>query len=456
MNYSEISRFFQSFAGWHFIVGFSGGADSTAALLATVKCASIWQIPVEAVHCEHGLRGAESAADATWCRDFCTARQIPFHCENLDVPGNRLPGENVENAARRLRLACWQKRIAGQPHTAIILGHHRDDRRENLLLRLARGSNSTGLTGMRRVTEINGVTLLRPLLKTSRREIENFLRHHGIENWRCDATNADPAMQRNFLRHHLIPAWQDAFPFAAAGIDRALDALEDDARYLETLAADALDSLPEPWRIADWRALPPPVRNRAVSMALHRKLPMAPLFSGSWFRRFGDMLTGETPEPRLLAVAGDHLLVFRKAHFTLETRQPPVCRNWCWRRDTDPEFGCRFTEPPEHWGETGTDRAFFDADLLPPELRIESGRDGDKMTVFGGRTVKWKKLRTDRGIPRRAARPLLRLTDGTVIWSPGIRHSAWAPVTARTTACVEFYLRQPLSHGGTIWQPPNN
>ena len=50
---------------------FSGGADSLALLacLSDLRKDAPWEL--RAVHFEHGIRGAESLADADFCRDVC-------------------------------------------------------------------------------------------------------------------------------------------------------------------------------------------------------------------------------------------------------------------------------------------------------------------------------------------------------------------------------------------------
>ena len=49
------------------LAAFSGGADSTAMLLALQALG----VPVTAAHVHHGLRGAEADRDAAFCGDLC-------------------------------------------------------------------------------------------------------------------------------------------------------------------------------------------------------------------------------------------------------------------------------------------------------------------------------------------------------------------------------------------------
>ena len=138
-------RILQKWRGRELFVGFSGGADSTAALLFTVDAAAELDIKVTAVHFDHGLRGAESAAEAEAAREFAAKRDIPFRQIDLHLDPE---GCDLENRARQARLAVWKQLTADSPGSAVVLGHHADDRVESLFLRLARGSNVSGLISM--------------------------------------------------------------------------------------------------------------------------------------------------------------------------------------------------------------------------------------------------------------------------------------------------------------------
>ena len=244
-------------------VGFSGGADSTALLLMLAESAPG---RVTAVHFQHGLRGAAAERDAVWCRKFCGARKVPFKLVRLAVVKSRRPGESLEEAARRCRLEKWRK-LAG-PGDVVALGHHADDRLEELLLRLARGANVSGLVGLRPERVVEGVRFVRPLLGLRRVEIEEFLRACGVKKWREDGSNADVAFRRNAIRHKWLPLIRED-----AGHDRgllaSLESLALDADFLEAAAAQRL---PEMTSLAAWRNLHPALLPRVLRLWLGREL----------------------------------------------------------------------------------------------------------------------------------------------------------------------------------------
>ena len=55
------------------LVGFSGGADSSALLLMLSIYSKQSGAPIYAAHLNHGIRGAEADRDEQFCKDFAEA-----------------------------------------------------------------------------------------------------------------------------------------------------------------------------------------------------------------------------------------------------------------------------------------------------------------------------------------------------------------------------------------------
>jgi len=81
-------------AGAHLLVAASGGADSTALLLALHESADTLRLRISVAHLHHGLRGAEADADAAFVEDL--AGRLGCRC----VVGRA----DVARRARRSRL----------------------------------------------------------------------------------------------------------------------------------------------------------------------------------------------------------------------------------------------------------------------------------------------------------------------------------------------------------------
>lgn len=86
------------------LVGFSGGADSTALLTLLWQLREQLGITVMACHLNHCLRKEESERDEAFVRTFCQQREIPLVVVRADVKaGAAAAGQSVETYARKLR-----------------------------------------------------------------------------------------------------------------------------------------------------------------------------------------------------------------------------------------------------------------------------------------------------------------------------------------------------------------
>lgn len=206
-------------------VALSGGADSVALLLLLWIHWPARRPWLRALHFDHGLRGADSRADARFCARVAAALGVPLVVERWR---EGRPGVG-EAEARAARLA-----FLGRHGRTLWFGHQQDDVAETLLMRLARGSGSAGLAAPRPVHSLrDGRVHLRPLLGISKAEIIGALRAAGVP-WREDSSNALPAHFRNRVRARVVPAWvRAAGRDAVAGAARARSLLEEDDAALE-------------------------------------------------------------------------------------------------------------------------------------------------------------------------------------------------------------------------------
>ena len=179
----------------HLAVAVSGGADSLALAVLLRDWAVTRGFQVSALVVDHGLR-AGAAAEARQTVKVLSEQGV---CARLLRVRGPKPRANIQAAARAARyrlLADWCAR-RGVLH--LVLGHHRDDQAETLLLRLGRGSGLDGLAGMAPVVELRDVRLLRPLLEVPREALEAALRARGL-TWIDDPSNRDRVHGRVRIR----------------------------------------------------------------------------------------------------------------------------------------------------------------------------------------------------------------------------------------------------------------
>lgn len=252
----------------HLAVAVSGGADSLALALLLQDWTRTQGHRLTALVVDHGLR-AESAAEAR--RTVRVLKQNDVAARLLRFQGAK-PRANVQAAARAARYALLTDWCARRGVLHLVLGHHRDDQAETLLLRLGRGSGLDGLAGMSPVVELPDVRLLRPLLDVPRVALEAILRSRGV-TWIDDPSNRDRAHGRVRIRQLkgvLAGEGLTAARLAAAAghLARARAGLEAAVNDLLALAAK-----PDPagflWLDpALWAGAPQEVRLRALARAL--------------------------------------------------------------------------------------------------------------------------------------------------------------------------------------------
>ena len=177
------------------VAAVSGGADSLALAWLGAEWARQQGGDLVALTVDHGLR-PEAGAEARQVAAWLGARGIRHH--TLRWRGAK-PVANIQATARAARyrlLAQWCAR-AGRLH--LLLGHHRADQAETLVLRLGRGSGADGLAAMAPVIEHAAVRLLRPFLADPPARLAATLVALG-QPWIEDPTNRDPAFARVRVR----------------------------------------------------------------------------------------------------------------------------------------------------------------------------------------------------------------------------------------------------------------
>ncbi|MGN0348926.1 MAG: tRNA lysidine(34) synthetase TilS [Roseburia sp.] len=228
------------------LLGLSGGADSVCLLLVLLELQKRLDFSLQAIHIEHGIRGEESLRDAGFLTRLCREKGISCRIFHVDVPREAAQrGVGIEEAARELRYACYQKaaedawergesRGEEMPrYIKVALAHHANDNAETLLFHMIRGSGFKGLGGMRRQRELSAHALvIRPLLARSRKEIEQYLNQQGQDFCR-DSTNLDMDYSRNKLRHQIIPLMEEINQQAVAHMVRAAGELCEISDYLK-------------------------------------------------------------------------------------------------------------------------------------------------------------------------------------------------------------------------------
>ena len=186
------------------VVAVSGGPDSMALMHLLARWSAAGRrAPVLVATVDHGLRSEAAEEAAFVARE---AAGLGLAHRTLVWSGGK-PRTGIQEAAReaRYRLLVRCAREEGASH--LVTAHTRDDQAETVLMRLARGSGLTGLSGMRRNRDRDGIRHLRPLLDWPKETLLDLCRAQG---WRfvSDPSNLDERFER--------VRWRRIMPLLAA------------------------------------------------------------------------------------------------------------------------------------------------------------------------------------------------------------------------------------------------
>jgi len=349
-------------------IGFSGGADSTALLLAMWECRERLAAPIHAVHFHHGLQDAANE----WlehCESFCRERGIPFLSKRLEVvPVKR---SSLEEEARNCRYRAVALILGDQE--MYLTAHHAEDQAETLFLNLMRGSGIEGLAGIPVLRNLENGWVARPLLDRRRVDLEQFLEVRDVA-WLTDASNADTAFDRNYLRHELFPLLEQRWP----GLVRRLSRTARNARtsaaamamFIENQSGDLVrDQLKMP--LQKLLELKPEMQTLIVRQWLRRH--EVPVLPEARLREFLDQLAGSQLTHQAEVQWEDWMIKRYQRDLWLHRRKPFLaCPEVQWHNGMELDLG----------PDSGCVRLVGDATALPGSWLVRARKEGDRFRLL--------------------------------------------------------------------------
>lgn len=448
-------------AGDRIVVAVSGGPDSMALLHVLFMLAEERELELIAAHFNHGFRKEESEREADMVAAFAKRLGLPCEVGVCDMPVYIAEtGMNAQAAAREKRYSFLFETAASYGAGKIAMAHHADDQAETVLMRLLRGTGPSGLAGipMRR-TEKN-LELIRPLLRIYKSELECHCAAYELPV--CyDSSNEQRKYFRNRVRLDVMPflrRYNDKLPESLNRLadtmraeDEWMDA-ETHSRFAElvsversgqrigcTLETHGFIKLPlalqrrliklilnyvfseadlsDFARIETVRSAISRERGESFTIDLHERLKLVRVYDTV---RFVPSLPEFEPYVYVIT-APDQVLLLPEAGLALECRLAQA-------EQTE-------TLAAQAGGGIGTGEAFFDVDRVTFPLSVRSRQPGDRMEPLGLKgTKKVKDMFIDAKIPPDVRRTVPHVLDATgrILWIPGVRRSAHAPVTEQT------------------------
>ncbi len=419
--------------GERVLVAVSGGPDSTCLLYLLEELKEKLGTALYAAHVNHQLRGEESDREEALVREAAEKLGIGLFVTRADPDELRsMKRHSLQSAARQVRRKFFRDAAEECRATKVALGHTADDRAEEVLMRLLRGSGLRGLAGIRPMSE---GFWIRPLIEAEKKEILAYLDRHKIP-FLVDSSNLREDYLRNRVRLRLLPLLREEYnPRVDETLARSAALFLEDEEFMARAALDAsLDILGEEGDkilldLDGLEGLHPALKRRVVRLAVLRA---AKTLRGLNF--------GHVDAALSLATGGElhlpgGLRVLREYSSLVFFHHPP--RRGYEPLDLDlhiPGPGAypvpalettlvlSLTEEPEERSFPDELRVSLNPEKVPFPLTLRSPRAGDRVALPGGRgTKKLSDLWTDAKLPRAKRRELILLaTKKEIIWAPGL------------------------------------
>lgn len=218
------------------LVGFSGGADSTALLHLLKKYTEQCGAELYAAHINHCIRGEEADRDEAFCKSFAESLGVRFFSLRADVPKiASQTGESIETAARRVRYNFFDALMKENGIAVLATAHNADDNLETILFNMARGTGLSGLCGIPPCRPCANGIVVRPILNMEKREILNYCSNNQL-SFVTDSTNTDTDYTRNKIRAQIIPVMREVNSAAVKNAARMSENLREDSLCIEKLS----------------------------------------------------------------------------------------------------------------------------------------------------------------------------------------------------------------------------
>jgi len=424
------------------LVACSGGADSTALLLALLELSGEYDLRIAVAHFNHRLRRA-SDQDERFVIQLARKLGLPVYVKREDIRAWALKhGQNIEEAGRERRYKFLKDTAGRVGARKIATGHTLSDQAETVLMRLLRGTGPRGLEGIAPCVDN---LIIRPLIDVERREVEAYLRSNETPH-REDESNRNLGYLRNRVRRRLIPYLEKSFE---PKIVRHLGTLAEICREEEKVWAGLCGAEEE-------RSI---IRRKGTVFLDARRLSALPPGSGRRLvRAFLAAVKGDLrrftfrdieavrllAEQKEAALPGNLFLSRERGLISVKEKTKPAPRfelKWDGRKKlTIPALGLSFvgrikkgkTKLPSY--DDGR-RALVDAGKIDFPLLVRNCRDGDRYRPLGspGRKKLMEAMRS-KGIPagERDRLPVF-LTEGKIIWAPGLPVAEDFKITPATT-----------------------
>lgn len=188
------------------VVAVSTGVDSMALLFGLISLRKKQPFKIIVAHFNHHKR-PQSEEEQNFIERFSQENQLTCFVGHL----NHQENGNFQALARQKRYEFFKQVCESTQASFLVLAHHADDNVETMMMRLLRGSNLSGYSGMEPLLPFYNIWLVRPFLEVSKQALIDYALKIKLPFFE-DSSNQEDYYTRNRIRHHLMPLLKEEQP----------------------------------------------------------------------------------------------------------------------------------------------------------------------------------------------------------------------------------------------------
>lgn len=210
IKYKELFKTLKEFINpeQNYIVSLSGGVDSMVTLFLLYNVLGRDSSKIYTASVDYNIR-KESSDEMRFLKDYLKKYKIKNYSTkvmNITRKGNTNSRKEYEETSREIRYDLYRKIINENElnieNTVILLGHHKDDLRENILNNFLLGRNMTDLKVMKTIVKKGDLVFGRPFLNYEKKDIYEIAHKYKIPYFK-DTTPS--WSKRGQFRNELLP-----------------------------------------------------------------------------------------------------------------------------------------------------------------------------------------------------------------------------------------------------------
>ncbi len=204
------------------LVCLSGGKDSYSLLALLLDLHWRGLLPVDLLACN--LDQAQPGFPAHVLPDFLDRHDVPHRIARQDtysVVTAKIPhGKTYCALCSRLRRGHLYRIAREEGCTALVLGHHREDSLETMMMNMLHGSRLAAMPA-KLTNDAGDVQVLRPLIQSAEADIARFADAMNFPIIPCDLCGSQDGLERARIKA-LLDDWEQARPGTKQNMLRAL------------------------------------------------------------------------------------------------------------------------------------------------------------------------------------------------------------------------------------------